>query len=45
MGKRNVQLIFQNYALWPHMTVFDAKSYTNLTLPLKVRKWTADRIG
>ena len=35
VGKRNVQLIFQNYALWPHMTVFDEKSYTNLTLPLK----------
>jgi multiple sugar transport system ATP-binding protein len=45
VGKRNVQLIFQNYALWPHMTVFDEKSYTNLTLPLKVRKWTSDRIG
>ncbi|MGH7927146.1 MAG: ATP-binding cassette domain-containing protein, partial [Candidatus Binatia bacterium] len=45
VGRRNVQMIFQNYALWPHMRVFDEKSYTNLTLPLKVRKWTADRIG
>jgi ABC-type sugar transport system ATPase subunit len=45
VGKRNVQMIFQNFALWPHMRVFDEKSYTNLTLPLKVRKWTADRIG
>jgi ABC-type sugar transport system ATPase subunit len=45
VGKRNVQMIFQNFALWPHMRVFDETSYTNLTLPLKVRKWTADRIG
>jgi ABC-type sugar transport system ATPase subunit len=45
VGRRGVQMIFQNYALWPHMRVFDAKAYTNLTLPLKVRKWTAERIG
>jgi ABC-type sugar transport system ATPase subunit len=45
VGKRNVQMIFQNFALWPHMRVFDENSYTNLTLPLKVRKWTAYRIG
>jgi multiple sugar transport system ATP-binding protein len=45
VGKRNVQMIFQNFALWPHMRVFDEKSYTNLTLPLKVRKWTAERIS
>jgi multiple sugar transport system ATP-binding protein len=45
VGRRNVQMIFQNYALWPHMRVFDEKGYTNLTLPLKVRKWTAERIG
>lgn len=45
VGRRNVQMIFQNFALWPHMRVFDEKSYTNLSLPLKVRRWTADRIG
>lgn len=45
VGRRNVQMIFQNYALWPHMRVFDEKSYTNLTLPLKVRKWATNRIG
>jgi multiple sugar transport system ATP-binding protein len=45
VGKRNVQMIFQNFALWPHMRVFDEKAYTNLTLPLKVRNWTAERIG
>ncbi|MDH3445966.1 MAG: ABC transporter ATP-binding protein [Deltaproteobacteria bacterium] len=45
VGRRNVQMIFQNFALWPHLRVFDEKSYTNLSLPLKVRRWTADRIG
>jgi ABC-type sugar transport system ATPase subunit len=37
-------MIFQNYALWPHMKVFDERGYSNLTLPLKVRKWTRERI-
>ena len=45
VGRRNVQMIFQNYALWPHMKVFDEGSYTNLSLPLKVRKWSRERIG
>ena len=45
VGKRNVQMIFQNYALWPHMKVFDERSYTNLTLPLKIKKWSKERIG
>jgi multiple sugar transport system ATP-binding protein len=44
VGKRQVQMIFQNYALWPHMKVFDEQRYTNLTLPLKIRKWPGDRI-
>ena len=45
VGRRNVQMIFQNYALWPHMKVFDERSYTNLSLPLKVRKWSKEKIG
>ena len=44
VGRRDVQMIFQNYALWPHMRVFDADRYSNLTLPLKVRKWTSEKI-
>ena len=31
--KRNVGVVFQNYALYPHMNVFD-----NIAFPLKVRK-------
>ena len=30
--KRNVSMIFQNYAVWPHMTVFD-----NIAFALKLR--------
>jgi ABC-type sugar transport system ATPase subunit len=44
-GKRNVQMIFQNYALWPHMKVFEEHRYSNLSLPLKVRKWSDAKIG
>ena len=45
VGRRNVQMIFQNYALWPHMKVFEASRYSNLSLPLKVRKWSSDKIA
>ena len=45
VGRRNVQMIFQNYALWPHMKIFDERSYTNLTLPLKIRKWSSEKIS
>ena len=45
VGRRSVQMIFQNFALWPHMKVFDHHGYTNLTLPLKVRKWSSDKIS
>ena len=45
VGKRNVQMIFQNYALWPHMKVFEASKYSNLSLPLKVRKWSSEKIA
>jgi ABC-type sugar transport system ATPase subunit len=45
VGRRNVQMIFQNYALWPHMKIFNERSYTNLTLPLKIRKWSSEKIS
>ncbi|MEM3832480.1 MAG: ABC transporter ATP-binding protein [Thermoprotei archaeon] len=31
--ERNVAMVFQNYALWPHMTVFD-----NIAFGLKIKK-------
>lgn len=38
-NKRNVAMMFQNYALYPHMNVFD-----NIAYPLKVRKLPKDEI-
>ena len=43
-GQRDVQLIFQSYALWPHMRVFEDRKYANLTLPLRIRKWSVGAI-
>ena len=37
--KRGIGMVFQNYALFPHMTVFE-----NLAFPLKVRKMSNDEI-
>ena len=37
--KRNIGMVFQNYALFPHMTVAD-----NLRFPLRVRKLSTDEI-
>lgn len=44
VGKRAVQMIFQNYALWPHMKVLDERKYSNLSFALKLRKWSLEEI-
>ena len=31
--RRNIGMVFQSYAIWPHMTVFD-----NVAYPLRVRR-------
>ena len=38
--RRNVGMVFQNYALFPHMTVAD-----NIAYPLSVRGWDRHRIA
>ncbi len=43
-GKRGVHMIFQSYALWPHMKVSSEKGFSNISFPLKVRQWVAERI-
>ncbi len=37
--KRDVGMVFQNYALYPHMTVFE-----NLAFPLRLRRWRREQI-
>jgi multiple sugar transport system ATP-binding protein len=39
-GNRNVAMVFQNYALYPHMTVRD-----NIAFPLKMTKVPKEEIG
>ncbi len=36
--RRNIGMVFQNYALFPHMT-----TETNVAFPLKMRKFPRDR--
>ena len=38
-AKRDIGFLFQNYALWPHMTV-----YQNIAFGLENLKWSKDRI-
>lgn len=37
--RRNIGLVFQNYALYPHMT-----AYENIAVPLKIKKLSEDEI-
>lgn len=37
--KRNVSMVFQNYAVWPHMTV-----YENIAYPLRLKKVPKDEM-
>ena len=38
-GQRDLGLVFQNYALWPHMTV-----YKNMTFALEIQKLTKEEM-
>jgi iron(III) transport system ATP-binding protein len=38
--ERNIGMVFQNYALWPHMTIFD-----NIAYGLKLKKFSRDEIS
>ena len=38
--RRSVGMVFQSYAVWPHMTVF-----RNVSYPLEVRRWPRHEIG
>ncbi|BFM38561.1 ABC transporter ATP-binding protein [Synechocystis sp. LKSZ1] len=38
-GERNIAMVFQSYALYPHLTIFD-----NIASPLKLRRLNPDEI-
>jgi iron(III) transport system ATP-binding protein len=38
--KRNIGMVFQSYAVWPHMNVFD-----NVAYPLKIKKLPKEQIA
>ena len=42
--KRGVRMVFQGYALYPHMRVFDEGRYSNLSFALKIRKYLNSKI-
>ena len=44
VGKRDVQMIFQTLALWPHMRVLDEQKWTNVSFPLRVRGWAVEQV-
>jgi len=39
-AERGVRMVFQSYALYPHMKVFDERRYSNLSFALKIRKYS-----
>ena len=41
---RDIAMVFQSYALYPHMKVFDERRYSNLNFALKIRKYMSDKI-
>ena len=43
-AERGVRMVFQGYALWPHMKIFDEKLYSNLSFGLRIRKYSIENI-
>lgn len=43
-SERGVNMVFQGYALWPHMKVFDENNYSNLSFGLKIQKNLTEKI-
>ncbi|MCJ7831022.1 MAG: ABC transporter ATP-binding protein, partial [Dehalococcoidia bacterium] len=43
-SQRGVRMVFQGYALFPHMKVYDERRLANLNFPLKIRKFLTEEI-
>jgi ABC-type sugar transport system ATPase subunit len=42
--QRGVRMVFQGYALFPHLKVYDERRLANLNFPLKIRKFLQEDI-
>ncbi|MDP7370365.1 MAG: ABC transporter ATP-binding protein [Nitrospinota bacterium] len=44
VGRRGIQLVFQSYALWPHMPVFSMRRWSNIGFGPRLRRWLSEKI-
>jgi multiple sugar transport system ATP-binding protein len=44
VGRRGIQLVFQSYALWPHMPVFSMKRWSNMAFAPRLRRGLPEKI-
>jgi len=44
-AERGVRMVFQSYALYPHMKVYEQRKFSNLNFGLKVRRYLSEEIG
>jgi len=43
-AERNIKMVFQDFALWPHLQIYDRDRYSNLNFGLRIRKWLTEDI-
>jgi ABC-type sugar transport system ATPase subunit len=43
-AQRGVRMVFQGYALFPHLKVYDERRFSNLNFPLKIRKFLREEM-
>lgn len=43
-SQRGVRMVFQGYALFPHLKVYDERRLANLNFPLKIRKFLREEM-
>jgi len=43
-GQRGVRMVFQGYALFPHLKVYEERRLANLNFPLRIRKFLQQEI-
>jgi len=44
-AERGVRMVFQSYALYPHMKIYEQRKFSNLSFGLKVRRYLSEEIG